>query len=577
MNNTKRPFAAQSVRVAVYARYSSENQRDASIEDQLRICHARASREGWEVIGNFTDHAISGSTTMRPGYQGLLSAMRSGQIDLVLSESLDRLSRDQEHVAGFHKQASFARVRIVTLAEGEISELHVGLKGTMGALFLKDLADKTRRGLEGRVREGRSGGGLCFGYRVIRGPMGRDGELERGLRAIEPAEAMIVRRVFEEFVAGDGPIAIAKRLNAEGVPSPRGGAWIDGALRGHAKAGTGLLRNRLYIGELVWNRRRWLKDPATGQRVARHNDQDSFVVEQVPELRILEQDLWDRAQHRLEQAARPQVRVARTSTDHTDHLWQHRRAPNLLSGKVACGACGSPYITSGKDYMACKAAIKQGTCSNTVRTRRTRLEGQVLDALGNNLMCPDAVALFVREFTVEWNRLAAGRAVDETARRRELEGITRKLDNLVDAIAEGVRAPGLQGRLDELTRRQKELEAELANASGQSRIPLLHPNLSALYRQRVAHLQERLEGGSGREVLEAARALIELVEIHPPMDGGKAPRIELVGHLTSLLRAAGVEGLPEPINTKNPTSSAGGVSSLSGDAGTGFEPVTFRL
>lgn len=145
-------------RVALYARFSSENQRDASIEDQVRICRARAEREGWLISGTFTDFALSGSTTLRPGYQALLTAMRSGQIDVVLSESLDRLSRDQEHVAAFHKAAQFAGVRIVTLSEGEISELHVGLKGTMGALYLKDLADKTRRGPEGRVRQGRSGG-----------------------------------------------------------------------------------------------------------------------------------------------------------------------------------------------------------------------------------------------------------------------------------------------------------------------------------------------------------------------------------------------------------------------------------
>jgi len=86
---------------------------------------------------------------------------------------------------------------VVTLAEGEISELQVGLKGTMGALYLKELADKTRRGLEGRVREGRSGGGLCYGYRVVRGPAGRDGEPERGLREIEPAQAEVVRQIFQ--------------------------------------------------------------------------------------------------------------------------------------------------------------------------------------------------------------------------------------------------------------------------------------------------------------------------------------------------------------------------------------------
>lgn len=192
-------------RVAIYARFSSENQRDASIEDQIRICRVRAEREGWVIAETFADYAISGSTTLRPGYQALMSAMRTGQIDLVLSESLDRLSRDQEHVAGFHKAAQFAGTRILTLSEGEISELHVELKGTMGALYLKDLADKTRRGLEGRVRQGRSGGGLCYGYRVVRGPIGRDGEAERGLREIEPGRRRSCDRFSRNSRRGSAP------------------------------------------------------------------------------------------------------------------------------------------------------------------------------------------------------------------------------------------------------------------------------------------------------------------------------------------------------------------------------------
>jgi len=83
----------------------------------------------------------------------------------VLAEALDRVSRDQADVATLYKHMQFAGVTIVTLAEGEISELHVGLKGTMNALFLEDLARKTHRGLRGRVEQGKAGGGLCCGFR----------------------------------------------------------------------------------------------------------------------------------------------------------------------------------------------------------------------------------------------------------------------------------------------------------------------------------------------------------------------------------------------------------------------------
>lgn len=141
---------------ALYARYSSAMQREASIEDQLRLCRERAVREGWTVGEVFADRATSGASMLRPGLQELLEEARSGRVDVVLTEALDRLSRDQADVAALYKRLSFAGVRIVTLAEGEITELHVGLKGTMNQLFLKDLADKTRRGLRGRVEAGRS-------------------------------------------------------------------------------------------------------------------------------------------------------------------------------------------------------------------------------------------------------------------------------------------------------------------------------------------------------------------------------------------------------------------------------------
>src|ERR687888_1418245 len=178
------------MRVAIYARYSSDNQRDASIADQLRICREFAVRQGWTVIQEFTDHAISGATLLRSGFQALMRDSLNQRFDVVLAEALDRFSRDQEDTAGLFKRLTFLGVRIVTLAEGEITHLHVGLKGTMNALFLKDLADKTRRGLRGRVELGKSGGGLCFGYRVRRAT--HDG-VAMGEREIVPAEAEVVR------------------------------------------------------------------------------------------------------------------------------------------------------------------------------------------------------------------------------------------------------------------------------------------------------------------------------------------------------------------------------------------------
>ena len=94
-------------RVALYARYSSDNQRDASIEDQLRQCRERAVREGWTIVETYSDRAISGASLIRAGIQSLLADAQAGRFDMVLSEALDRISRDQEDIAGIFKRLRF--------------------------------------------------------------------------------------------------------------------------------------------------------------------------------------------------------------------------------------------------------------------------------------------------------------------------------------------------------------------------------------------------------------------------------------------------------------------------------------
>ena len=99
------------LRAVIYARYSSDLQREASIEDQLRVCRSRAAAEGWLVVDTYCDHAQSGSTSFRLHYQQMLQDAGTAKFDIVLAESLDRLSRDQENVAGLYKTLQFNRDR----------------------------------------------------------------------------------------------------------------------------------------------------------------------------------------------------------------------------------------------------------------------------------------------------------------------------------------------------------------------------------------------------------------------------------------------------------------------------------
>ena len=354
-------------RVAIYARYSSDQQSETSIEDQMRLCREYAEREGWAISECYKDMAISGaSLLLRPGVQKLMQDAMKGAFDIIVAEALDRLSRDQADIANLYKQLQFQGVQLTTLSEGKISELHVGLKGTMNALFLKDLANKTRRGLRGRVEKGKSGGGNCFGYDVVR-KFTSDGSPIKGDRKINKKEADIIRRIFTDYANGKSPKAIALQLNKEGVPGPSGKGWGPSTINGNRDRGTGILNNELYIGRLVWNRLCYIKNPNTGKRVSRLNPESEWIVKEVPDLRIVDQELWDQAKAR--QGSLDSIKAYNCN----NALTRKRRPKYLFSGLTKCACCGGGYSKISKDLLGCYSAKNKGTCDNNQNIRQDEL------------------------------------------------------------------------------------------------------------------------------------------------------------------------------------------------------------
>ena len=582
------------MRVALYARYSSDNQRDASIEDQLRLCRARAEREGWRIIDSYSDRAISGASLLRPGIQDLITDGLKGRFDVVLTESIDRLSRDQEDIAGLYKRMRFADISIVTLSEGEVNELHIGLKGTMGALFLKDLADKTRRGLRGRIEHGKSGGGLCFGYDVVK-QFDANGEPIRGDRTINVAEARIVQRIFKDYLDGKSSRTIALELNREGIVGPQGSDWGPSTIHGNPKRGTGILNNELYVGKLVWNRLRYLKDPDTGKRISRMNPETDWIIHDVPDMRIVDQDVWDAAKLRQQALACEPDAVSGDNP-----LNRSRRPKHLFAGIIKCACCGGGYTMISKDLLGCATARNKGTCDNRLNVRRDTLETSILTGLRTHLMEPDLFKAFCDEFTREVNRLRIARGTDLIGWRKELERTDRDLDKAIDAILQGVPPLKLKAKIENMEARKAELIDLLANADEPP--PLLHPNMAEIYRQRIAQLHDNLQTGEERvNAAEIFRTLVEQV-IMLPVDGEL--KIVLRGDLAGILRFAANKKNPDFLSetealenllsrapllgsahgarslktrAKSENSAPEGVSQLSLVAGVGFEPTTFRL
>ena len=464
------------MRAVIYARYSSDLQRDASIEDQVRVCRRRIEAEGWSLVRVYSDHGASGVSRLRAGYQGLFQDARRQQFDVVVAESLDRLSRDQEHVAGLYKQLSFHDVLLITIGEGEISELHVGLKGAMSALYLKDLAQKTRRGLEGRVRQGRSAGGLSYGYRVVR-TVGPDGAPTTGEREIDRNEADVVHRIFAYFAGGKSSRAIAKDLNDRGVAGPRGAPWGASTIYGNWRRGTGILNNELYVGRLVWNRQRFVKDPEMNRRQARPNPEGEWVVEEIPALRVVTDELWSSVKDRQSTTRQAIVgdRGVRSELARQPHY--------LFSELLACGACGGGYTLVGARHYGCANSGNRGTCDNRLTIRRDVLEETVLRGLKDNLLQPELIHEFVTTYQQEYNRLRRNQANEQASAHAELARVERQIRNIVEAVKAGMFAPTMNDELMALEERKTRLIE--ATHDQVEEPPMLHPGLAQVYRRKV--------------------------------------------------------------------------------------------
>jgi site-specific DNA recombinase len=584
------------LKVAIYARYSSDNQRDASIADQLRMCRLHAEKQGWHVVEEYTDHAISGASLIRPGIQALMTDAMAGRFDVILSEAMDRLSRDQEDIAGIFKRMSYADVKMFTLSEGEVSHLHVGLKGTMNALFLKDLADKTRRGQRGRVEAGKSGGGNSYGYDVVK-KLDANGEPIRGDRTINENQAAVVRRIFHDYAAGKSAKTIAFALNKDGIPSPSGGDWGFSTINGNPKRGNGILNNEMYVGKIVWNRQRFVKDPNTGKRQARPNPESEWVIQETPELRILDDDLWNAVKARQEKN-----KLTRDDNGSTDvRTVNHRRRPKyLFSGLTKCSCCGGGYSAISATLIGCSTARNKGTCDNRVNIRRDELESRVLNALRTRLVDPELFAHFCEVFTQEMNRLRMEGRVGIASAEAEIAKIDRELETLLNLILKGGAADALNAKMVSLEKRKKELELFLAEADEPP--PLLHPSMALQYRKRIQQLYESLQDEEEGKRVEAADTIRSLVDqiVLTPVEG--KVEIDVQGDLAGILTIS--------TQTKNPAGERGGsqvkmvagagsnlhllpeqVKMVAGTgidhnlqstpvkmvAGVGFEPTTFRL
>ncbi|MFV1602339.1 MULTISPECIES: recombinase family protein, partial [unclassified Phaeobacter] len=504
-------------RCAIYCRYSTDMQSDASLADQTREAREYAERKGWSVVKVYQDAAMSGGSSNRPQFEQLRKDAEAHQFDVVLAESIDRLSRNLAIAAQLYEELSFANVRLFTIHHGEINQLHVAMMGMIAEQFVSDLREKVRRGQRGRVLSGKTAGGVAYGYLV-----GKPGE-----RTIIPEQAAVVERIFGLYAEGVSPRGIAKLLNEEQVPGPKGGLWKDTTIRGQRDRGTGILNNEAYIGRLVYGRTQYPKNPKTGKKVYRPKPDENWTVTEVPELRIIPDDLWQRVKDRQE----ANTIVMPRDGDNRALNRKHRKV-HPLSGVLVCGCCGGPMVIAAKDRYGCSAYRASRSCGNQRTIPRKEVEDRVLAGLREGLLNSEYLDGFTDEFQKEVERLRKASTSNLASKKKRLIEVTRQIERIVDHIVNGTGNKSVTDKLDDLESEKDLLENEITHQEEQTSIIPIH-NIGQVYRTKISQLTNGLSDPVIRlQAIKTIQGLIDHIKVTPTNTGFD---VELHGELGAIM------------------------------------------
>jgi len=260
------------------------------------------------------------------------------------------------------------------------------------------------------------------------------------------------------------------------------------------------------------------------------NPPEEWVIKDVPDLRIIPQDLWERVKLRQKDTRSAVISEGIVRPERA------KRPSYLFSGIVKCGACGGGYTLVGKTYYGCANARNKGTCDNKLTIRRDKLEETVPSGFKDQLLHPDLFAAFVIEYQAEYNRLAKQTVQERAKAERDLGRVQRKIDQIVDAITQGMFHSSMKDKMTALEAEKSALEVTLTDMEEESPVRL-HPGLSGLYREKVANLTEALNHPNMRTAAaNQIRGLVSEIRMVPE---GNSFQIELVGDLAGLMALSG--------------------------------------
>jgi site-specific DNA recombinase len=446
-------------RCAVYARISTDKQSPSSPADQERNCREFAQPKSWHVLDEhiYIDEGLSGVGSDRPAFQRLLKAAYSPArpFDTILVDDTSRFSRSLPEAMSIVENLRFHGLRVIFVSQGidthsEQADVQMTVHGLVDSLYVKELAKKTHRGIEGRVLRGLHSGGRCYGYSTVPAGEGKSKRL-----VINEQEAAVVKRIFEMSAEGVSLKKIAKVLNHECIQPPRSrsgspNTWCPTAIRA-------MLKRELYKGERIWNKSEFRKVPGTNKRRSKPRPENQWRRIRQRELAIVPEELWQEVQARLKSFAdkcrsnRPSGLLPRSLTN--DYLF---------SGLLKCSKCGGNMVisTGGGTHRhpkyACSNRVNRGTCSNDLYIRRDELEERLLGNLQAELLQPEAINLAIAEFGHQLNLSLKNISSELTQMRQRKEKLEGEIQKFMAAIAEGGHSKYM---LEQIATREREVAA----------------------------------------------------------------------------------------------------------------------
>ena len=495
------------LRCAVYSRFSSDRQSPVSIEDQIRKCREYASRQGWTVLEGhiYADHAVTGTIAERTGLQRLVAAaeQKARSFDAILIDDTSRLTRKLPDALNLYERLTFAGVRLVAVSQGVDSdssqaEILFGVHGLIDSVYSRELGLKTHRGMQGCALKALHTGGRVFGYRSLREPDGV--RLE-----IAESEASTVRRIFELYSGGYSLKRIAHLLNAEGVKSPQpqkgrvSRSWCVSSVR-H------VLRNRRYVGQIIWNTKRKVRVPGTGKRVYRHRPESEWVITAAPHLRIVADELFGAVERRFETTKKL------WGVDGSGLARGQQKQVYLFSGLLQCGQCGGSVTlvggranTSRSEY-GCSLHSQRGdaVCKNDLRIQRKQLEESLLNGLQDKVLREEFIDYVICGLKEELKQKHEELESWKKTLQAEVERIELELKHLIEAIAAGNSSPTVMAAISEREARLREIRDQ-AIKPGPGSFQEKLDDLRDFAIARLNHLKELL---TNPKAIHEARALL---------------------------------------------------------------------